>query len=148
MSLENGTQLEDNAAYGFELSEDRKTLLFTWKRVEGLSVAIFKKGILEFAELCQSHGPAYAVINAAALDQMSPAVAWLRSQEGVSEPEDYNSWWMREIVPLYRVAGVSSLAVATGDPKAPGELSDLPPAVSFRMGYFPDLETSLAWQPT
>lgn len=147
MSLGNATQLEDNAACHFELSEDGRILLFTWKRVEGLSVALFKRGIADFAQLCQSHRPDYAVIDAAALDQASPAVAWLRSQDSASESEDYNSWWMREIVPLYRDAGVSSLAVATGDPGAPGELSDLPPAVSFRMGYFPDLETSLEWRP-
>ena len=147
MRLEKTKQLEDNEAYQFELSEDLKTLMFTWKRVEGLSVAVFQKAILEFAQLCRTHGPAYAVIDATALDQASPAVTWLRSQDSAQEREDYNSWWMRFIVPLYRDAGIASLAVATGDPNAPGELPGLPPAVSFKVGYFPDLETSLAWQP-
>ncbi len=54
---------------------------------------------------------------------------------------------MREIVPVYHEAGIASLAVATGDPNAPGELADIPPGVNFRMGYFPDLASAMRWKP-
>ncbi len=140
-------ELERNEAYGFNLTEDGKVLLFTWYHVPGLSVALFQSGITDFARRCKAHKPSYAVINASALDQNSPAVAWLRSHAAESEVEDYNSWWGREIVPLYHDAGITGLAVATGDPNAPGELPGLPPELRFKVGYFPDLETSLAWQP-
>ena len=146
MTLENGNRLVENEAYGFVLSEDQRVLLFIWKRVEGLSIELFKRGISEFAELCRNHRPSNAVIDAGALDQESPAVAWLRSS-GVESTEGYMDWWAREIVPLYNHAGIASLAVATGDPNAPGMLPNLPPEVRFKVGYFPDLETSLAWQP-
>ena len=147
MSVQNGKLLDENDAYSFVLSEDKQVLLFNWKHVKGLSVQIFQKGISEFAGQCKTHKPAHAVIDASALDQGSPAVAWLRSQSTDTDAEEYMTWWAREIVPVYHDAGISSVAVATGDPNAPGELSSLPPEVNFKMGYFPDLESSLGWQP-
>lgn len=85
------------------------------------------------------------VIEAADLDQSSPAVAWLHGNNSETQTEDYMTWWTREIVPLYHDAGIVSLAVDTGDPNAPGELPKIPPEVNFRIGYFPNLEAAMQW---
>ncbi|WP_282605404.1 hypothetical protein [Pelagibius sp. Alg239-R121] len=147
MTVQIGKLLKDNSNYSFVQSEDKKLLLFNWKHVAGLSIQVFQRGISKFAEQCKRHKPTHAVIDARALDQGSPAVAWLRSQDVETTLEDYMTWWTREVLPVYQDAGISSLAVATGDPNAPGELTSLPPEVRFKMGYFPDLETSLDWKP-
>lgn len=147
MSLKNGSMIVENSHYSFVLSEDKQALLFNWKRVEGLSVPDFRKGIAEFAGQCKKHKPTRAVIDATKLDQGSPAVAWLRAQNADTGEEAYVKWWAREIVPVYHDAGISGLAVATGDPNAPGELANIPPGVKFKVGYFPDLETTLQWKP-
>jgi hypothetical protein len=146
MSLKNGSMIDENSHYSFVLSEDKQALLFNWKHVEGLSVQDFRRGIAEFADQCKKHKPTRAVIDATELDQGSPAVAWLRAQNIDTDEEAYVKWWTREIVPVYHDAGISSLAVATGDPNAPGELANLPPEVNFKVGYFPDLETTLQWK--
>lgn len=145
MGMENGQLLEDNGHYEFVLAEDRNTLLFGWKYVEGLSTEDFRRGISEFAERCRTHKPARAAIDARALDQRSPAMSWLRAQDTDTREEPYTDWWAREIMPVFHDAGISSLAVATGDPNAPGELTQRPPGVKFRIGYFPDLESTLLW---
>ena len=88
----------------------------------------------------------YALIDASLLDQSSPAVSWLRAQQLAGEREDYRTWWTREIVPAYHVAGITCLAVGTGDPNAPGVLPDTP-GVHFKIGYFPDISTALGWKP-
>ncbi len=147
MSLKNESVIDENSQYRFALTEDKQALLFKWKRVEGLSAWDFRKGITEFAAQCKKRKPTRAVIDATELDQSSPAVAWLRAQNADTNEEAYTKWWAREIVPVYHDAGISSLAVATGDPNAPGELSNLPPEVHFKVGYFSDLETTLQWNP-
>ena len=146
MSERDGIVVDENKQYSMVLSEDKKTILFDWKFVAGLGAGDFRAGIIEFAGRCKKHRPTRAVISAAALDQGSPAVAWLRSQNVDADEEEYGAWWAREIVPLYHEAGITSLAVATGDPSAPGEVADSAPQIRFKMGYFPDLETALSWQ--
>lgn len=147
MSLENGSLIEENDQYRFVQSADKRALLFEWKHIDGLGIDDFRKGITEFASQCKIHRPVYAVIDAAALDQSSPAVAWLRAQDTGAGREEYSTWWARDIVPIYHAAGISSLAVGTGDPNAPGELASRPLGVNFKMGYFPDLDSALRWQP-
>ena len=147
MSLKNVSMIDENSHYSFVLSEDKQTLLFSWKPIAGLSAQDFRRVIAAFADQCKKYRPTHAVIDATALDQTSPAVAWLRAQNIDAEEEAYAKWWAREIVPVYHDAGISSLAVATGDPNAPGELANLPPGVNFKIGYFPDVETTLQWKP-
>lgn len=60
--------------------------------------------------------------------------------------EDFGRWWLREIAPAYHEAGIAGLAIVIGDPHAPGETDDLPPAVQFKRGYFSDLQAALSWQ--
>lgn len=145
MSLGNEKTLSDNDQYSVVSIEDRNTLLFSWKSVEGLSVQIFRDGIIALADECRTHKPDRVVIDASALDQSSPAVAWLRGGTNDTE-EDYNVWWAREIVPIYNTAGISTLAVGTGDPNAPGELQKVPPGVNFKIGYFADLDAAMQSQ--
>lgn len=140
------TTITENEAYSFTRLENEQALLFTWKHVPGLEVAVFRTGIVEFAKLCAELRPQKGIIDATKLDQESPAVAWLRGQSATAE-EAYDAWWMREIVPTYNACHLAGLAVATGDPSAPGELPNMPEAVAFKVGYFADLETSLNWQP-
>ena len=147
MALANGDLVEQTAQYAFIAIEDGTGLLFDWKHVQGLGIADFQRGIAAFAAQCRARRPAHPVIDASRLDQGSPAVAWLRGQTDGSDEEPYAAWWMREIVPVYHTAGIASLAVATGDPNAPGELENLPPGVKFKVGYFPDLEAAMRWQP-
>ena len=147
MSLKNANMIDDNSHYSFVLSEDKQTLLFSWKPIEKLSAQDFRRGIAAFADQCKKHKPAHAVIDATTLGQGSPAVAWLRAQNIDTDEETYVKWWAREIVPVYHDADISSLAVATGDPNAPGELANPPPEVNFKVGYFQDLETTLQWKP-
>lgn len=146
MTWEDGKTVANNEQYRFVQSADKGTLLFEWKHVAGLKPQDFRRGIVAFADLCKVHKPACAAIDASLLDQSSPAVAWLRAQDVAGEAEDYQSWWMREIVPAYHDAGVARLAVGTGDPNAPGELPGIP-GVTFKIGYFADIGTALAWQP-
>jgi len=54
---------------------------------------------------------------------------------------------MREIVQVYNDAGVVSLAVATGNPQAPGELPQVPPGDEFKIGYFNGLDDATGWKP-
>lgn len=146
MSFKNGKIIEENERYSFVLTEDKTVLMFSWKHIEGLIVEIFQKGIAEFAAQCKAHKPTRAVIDAAELDQGSPAVAWLRGQNTDTDKEDYITWWTREIVPMFHDAGIVSLAVGTGDPNAPGELPEIPPGVNFKIGYFPSFESAMQWK--
>ena len=66
----------------------------------------FQSGISGFAAQCKVHKPTRAVIDAAALDQDSPAVAWLRGQNADTEREGYMTWWTREILPALHDAGI------------------------------------------
>ncbi len=137
------TILSDTEQYRLVLRGD-DVLLFDWKSVKGLSASDFRQGILAYAQQCQQHGPAKAVINAMVLDQTSEAIAWLRGDNS-HQNESYDDWWAREIVPLYHSGNIATLAVATGDPNAPGELPNVPSFVKFKIGYFPDLQSSLQW---
>ncbi|MGH1541196.1 MAG: hypothetical protein ACRBHB_12290 [Arenicella sp.] len=138
--------LENNDYYTFYLTEDDAVLVFDWKPIKGLSINSFQSAIAEFAAQCEQHKPTRAVIDAAALDQQSPAVAWLRGQNNEEGEPEYLSWWMSNIVPHYNNAGILSLAVGTGDPNAPGELPEAGPEVNFKMGYFQDFATAIQWQ--
>ncbi len=119
-------------------------LRLDWNAVPGLSAPDFARGIVAFADACGTHRPRLAVIDARGLDPDSPAVAWLRGQARIEGLDAYDPWWSAEVVPRYHAAGIASLAVATGDPAAPGAL----PAregVRFAIGYFPDVEAALAF---
>lgn len=146
MTWEDGKLIANNEQYRFVQSADTKTLLFEWKHIAGLKTHDFRNGIAAFAEHCKVHEAAYAAIDASLLDQDSPAVAWLRGQDVAEETEDYQTWWRRDIVPIYNDAGVVALAVGTGDPNAPGELPAVQ-GVGFKIGYFPDIDAALGWQP-
>ena len=136
--------IANETAYRFEMLDDRNTLLFSWKPLRGVDPALFRKAISEFAQLCKEHRPARGVIDAQALDQSSSAFAWLRgAEEGQSET--YDDWWARDILPVYVQAELKKLAVATGNPDAPGEIPVPDNAGVFRMGYFYSLEDALSW---
>ena len=145
-STERETVLEDNDRYRIVLASDQSYLLLDWKQRAGLGLEDFRKGVAEFAGRCKTHRPTRALIDASQLDPSGTAVGWVSGRETPSGEEEYLTWWVREIVPVYHDAGISSLAVAIGDPNAPGALSDLPPGVSFRIGYFPDLGSAKEWQ--
>lgn len=141
------TELLNGPAYKFEKLEAEKTLLFSWKHVAGLEIALFKEAIQAFAETCLEHRPKKAAIDATLLDQQSPAVSWLRGNRNDENDEDYQAWWIRVIVPIYNSADTGCMSVATGDPQAPGVIEGLPDMVGFKVGYFPDLDAAIGWQP-
>jgi len=138
--------IEENSQYTFLFNKEEMVFMFRWKFVDGLDVDYFEKGITAFALLCKEYKPRYAVIDASELDQNSPAVAWLHGRISNTQEEDYMTWWLREIVPIYHDSGIVSLAVGTGDPNAPGELSNSPPEVKFKIGYFQKFESALQWK--
>ena len=86
------------------------------------------------------------MIDARNLEPDCEAIGWVSGQLRLEGEEEYGAWWSREIVPLYNDATISSLAVATGSPDAPGELADNPPGAKFRMGYFHDLDAAMHWK--
>ena len=132
--------IEDNAQYGVQ--EAGASLVFTWHPIAGLSIADMADGVRAFAELCERRRPEIAVIDARGLDQGSPGFLWVSGQKEFEGQEAYMAWWGREILPIYNRAGVSALAVATGNPEAPGALPESPPGAKFRMGYFNGLEAA------
>ncbi len=146
MNWTDGALIANTEQYRFAQSADAKTLLFEWKHIAGLGAQDFRDGIAAFAEQCRVHRASYAAIDAALLDPSSPAVCWLRGQDVAGETEDYQTWWIRDIVPVYHDAGVQCLAVGTGDPNAPGELPSVQ-GVDFRIGYFADIDAALGWRP-
>jgi hypothetical protein len=146
MSEQELRTIADTPNYTLSFTEDGDAIVLKWKHVAGLSAGDFRAGIDRFAHQCRARRATRAVIDAAQLDQSSPAIGWLRGQDVQGEREDYISWWVREIVPLYNDAGIASLTVGTGDPGAPGELNELPPSVRFRVAYLPDLESALNWR--
>ena len=136
--------LANETAYYFEKTENNDTLLFSWKPNVTVDVAQFRMAISEFAQLCLKHRPQRGVIDAQQLDQTGTGFAWLRgSKEG--QPDSYDEWWAREILPVYVQAGLAKLAVATGDPNAPGEVPIPDTSGAFRMGYFFGLDDAHAW---
>jgi len=145
MTIQNSQLLEETDHYTYHLTADKSAVLSRWKPVAGLSIEDFQNGIAGLAAQCATHRPARAAINAAALDQNSPAYAWLRGQNPDTGREKYDDWWTRVILPVFHDAGINSLAVGTGDPNAPGELPQIPPGVKFKIGYFPDITAALEW---
>jgi len=143
MSLENRTTMVDHAQY--DISQSGTDLLFTWKHIEGLSVDDMANGITEFANQCKAIKPGRAVIDARQLDPNCAALAWVSGQKIDENQGEYNAWWLREIVPLYNAAGISGLAVATGNSQAPGELPQVPAGVEFNMGYFNGFDDAMIW---
>jgi hypothetical protein len=139
--MENGNIVKEHDHYSISLSNDGTMLLFDWSQTRGLSALDFSQGITDFARQCITHVPARAVIDARHLDQESEAFSWLRGQTQVEGLDAHDPWWMQTIVPLYHDAGIAALAVATGDPTAPG-LVPTPPEVNFQIGYFPDVESA------
>ena len=121
-----------------------KILLMDWHYFEGLSTKIFRDAISEFAELCMEHGPKKAVIDATELDPKSPAVNWLRG-DNANEEQAYGDWWLSRIAPKYRQANIDVLAVATGDPNAPGEIDAYGPNLGFKVAYLNDLDDAMNW---
>ena len=142
--MEDGTVLEDGDQYRIVLASDKKTVRFDWKYVEGIGVQDFGRGIATFAAQCRTHKPTRAVIDARKLDPKSDALSWVSGQATPPGEEKYETWWARDIVPVYHEAGIAGLGVATGDPNSPGEV-DTPPGVNFKIGYFVDIEEVLAW---
>jgi len=145
MKIKNEITIEQNQLYDFRLIEGKSILMFIWKHSAGLSVQDFQEGIVKLATHCKTYKPARVVIEATELDQGSPAIAWLRGQNSDADIEDYTQWWMANIVPSYHESAINSLAVATGDSNAPGELQQSPPGVNFKMGYFHSLGSALQW---
>jgi len=146
--MENANAIIEHDHYTISLSDDGTMMLFDWIQNSGLSALDFAQGITDFAGQCVAHQPARAVVDARHLDQESEAFSWLRGQIQIDGLDAYDPWWMQTIVPLYHDAGIAAMAVATGDPTAPGEVPT-PPEVNFQIGYFPDLESasSFAIQP-
>lgn len=144
--MENEMTVENHPHYSIVLRADKKALVFNWKQVVELSLQDFRKGVAEFAGQCKTHKPSAAVIDARQLDPNGVAVGWVSGRKKSPDEEEYGLWWARDIVPIYHDAGISSLAIATGDPNAPGEAKQVPPGVNFKMGYFTDLESALRWK--
>lgn len=142
--MENRRAITEHDNYSISLSEEGTTMLFSWKRTPGLSAQAFADGITDFATQCVAHHPSRAVIDARQLDPDSEGVGWLRGRAEIDDLDAYEPWWVEMIVPRYHDASITSLAVATGDPNAPGEVQTSE-AVDFRMGYFNDVESASAW---
>jgi hypothetical protein len=144
--MKNEKIVQDNKLCRFILADDEKVLLLDWKHVTGLSLVDFKNCVAEFASNCKRYKPVRVVIDARELDPNGDVIGWVSGQKRIEGEEEYNSWWIREIVPFYHEAGISVLSVATGNPNAPGELPNVPKGVNFRIGYFTDLETAMQWK--
>jgi len=143
----NQITIDDSENCCLSQSKDGQTLFLAWKSVPGLLVQDFAEGVSKLAMQCGIRQPKYAVIDAQKLDPTSPAVAWLRGEGTDANGDNYQTWWMRDIVSAYNDAGIVSLAVATGDPSAPGELQETPPGVNFKIAYFPELSAATTWRP-
>jgi len=142
--MENQIMLDNDGHYTVELSADGSTAVFTWKAIEGLTCDDGRRGIEAFAHRCKDRRPTLAVIDARKLDPEGEVLGWVSGQATPPGEEEYATWWSREIAPVYHDAGVAGLAVATGNPEAPGEIPT-PPDVHFKIGYFYELDDALAW---
>ncbi len=136
--------VDEHKYYNCVLTDGGKLLLLNWKKVEILSTKEFRDAVEAFAGHCKIQKPTRAIIDARGIDPNSAALGWVSGQESDSEAEEYMAWWAREVMPTYNDSGISSLAVATGNPKAPGE-TPAPPSASFKTGYFDDLESAMSW---
>ncbi len=141
--METTTLFKDHDQYTFaRLAEN--ALLFTWKHVPGIGLEDFRNGIVAFADECKTERPGRAVVDARQLDPNSAAMGWVSGQVTPPNEEEYNTWWGHTIAPVYAAAGVAGLGTATGDPNSPGEV-ELPVEVGFKVGYFADVESVIAW---
>ena len=113
------TALEDRERYRITRSGD--DLVLEWKQKSGLALDEFRAGVAEFAALCIRHRSDRALIDAGRLHPDGTTVGWVSGRRTPRGEEEYLTWWLREIVPRYYEAGISSLAVAIGDPDASGE---------------------------
>lgn len=139
------TTIDDHDQYTIARVGD--AVLLAWKETPGLSADDFASGITRFATHCEQGKPTRAVIDARRLDQTSQATSWLRNQETVDGLDPYQTWWEREIDPRYNAAGIDSMAVATGDPNAPGQIPS-PTSAHFAVAYLSDLDAARTWQPS
>ncbi|MGH3070889.1 MAG: hypothetical protein ACRDNB_01305 [Gaiellaceae bacterium] len=135
--MSDGQVVDDHEQYSVVLREDEQALVQSWKNVVGLSVADDRAGVRRFAAHCVTYEPVRAVID----------VTRVVDRAQVADEEEFVPWWTREIVPSYHEAGISGLAIVTGDPNAPGETGEVPPGVKFKLGYFADLDSALRWDP-
>ena len=143
--IKNGKILHDNEYCRFVLVDDEKALLLDWKHVTNLTLADFKNCVAEFASYCKKYRPGRAVIDARALDPDGDVLGWVSGQKKIDGEEEYKSWWIRELIPLYNEAGISSLSVATGNPNAPGKVAYPPETFHFKVGYLNDLDAAMLW---
>ena len=149
LTLQNMTDtknIQNHAHYTISSLDNGQMLLFVWKQIADLSLENFKAGVASFANQCKKHRPKRIVFDARMLASHLDLIGWISGRKKIDNEETYSSWWLQNIVPSYHEVGILSLAVATGDPSAPGELPNKPEGVNFKVGYFPDLESALAWE--
>jgi hypothetical protein len=143
--MKDGKLVDDHKHYSCVLSSNGEVLLLAWKKHEQLNVQDFRDVVADFAGQCKTHKPARAVIDARGVDPDTAALGWVSGRKKVAGEEEYMAWWAREVIPVYNDSGISSLAVATGNPNAPGE-TPAPPVAKFKTGYFNDVESALSWK--
>jgi len=137
--------IQDNDFFVIKLNESISALKLLWKKNDKLDINTFKKGIVEFANSNKVHKPQKAIIDAHNLDPQGDPFGWVSGQKEIEGVEEYNSWWGREIAPILNESQILGLAVATGDPNAPGEIP-APEGVNFKIAYFTDFNQLLAWK--
>ncbi len=132
--------------YSIEALEKNSAIILCWKAHDELDIANFKKGIIDFATICKNYRPLRALIDARQLDTKGNPFGWVTGLKAIADLEPYNPWWAREIAPIFNIAQIEGLGVATGDPAAPGQLPSVPEGVNFKIGYFPDMDKVMAWR--
>jgi len=146
--MQTNTTVAKTEQYNIVFDKGNSTLLLNWEKMAGLDIENFKEGIIKFAKHSQTYKPEHVLIDARSLDPDGDPLAWVSGHKAFANVEEYNSWWLREIVPAYHEARIVSLGVATGNPNAPGELPQVPPGANFKIGYFDDLDSVIKWQQT
>ena len=142
MSRTDEQTIAENERFRMVRDAGAGVVLLAWRAVPGLGIDAFRQALTAFAEQCGRHRPRQALIDASRLDPDCPALRWVRGDS--DNPEAYAAWWAREMVPAYNAAGFAALAVATGNPNAPGPV-DVPEEATFKMGYFNDLDAASDW---
>lgn len=134
-----GETTNNHEHYNIFYNIEEKMVFFEWKQIPDLSIEDFKQGIIHFAKNCKTVQPKKIVFDARMLNPDGAPFGWVTGQKNFEGQEDYNSWWFRDIVPIYHQSKVEKLYVATGDPNAPGIIDPIP-GVNFEIGYFADLD--------
>lgn len=137
--------IKENEFYAINLNDSISALKLAWKENSQLDITEFKKGIIAFAESNSTHKPQRAFIDASQLNPNGNPVGWVSGQKEIEGVEEYNSWWGREIAPILNESQILGLAVATGNPNAPGEIPS-PEVANFKIAYFTDFDQLLAWE--